>query len=231
MPDGRVLPGAAAYDDVLNRFEWRMGECGFSGPDARAAQATIDLALAATHGFADKTRFAQSLVETYHTLMIRERRPVPGLADEVYAIGMSVFTDYPYAPLPGAVDVLNAFGPEWFHLVVTKGDVVEQTKKLADSGLGDLVDAVEVVGRKDLGDWLAVLGQHDVAFGDTAVSWAVGNSLKADVNIPLALGFHGIWIDGKNGWAFETAAPAAPAPDRQFHRVTDVTDVLAIIPR
>lgn len=229
FPDGSIRPGADAYFDVIERFAAQIERIGLDPARARTLQHDIDLALAKTHGFADKTRFASSLVEAYRTMT--EPRENPGMERVMFSIGMSVFTDYPYAPLEGALDVLNITSRHYRIAIVTKGEYHEQMKKLRDTGVGSFADKIYIVGNKNEQDWNEVLADLQITDETTASgSWAIGNSAKADVNPLLSRGFNGIEIAEKNKWAFEAAALEAAMPGRISATVMDITQVLDYLP-
>ena len=63
-------------------------------------------------------------------------------------------------------------------ILITKGDLFDQERKLAQSGLGELFDAVEIVSDKNASTYQRVFSRH----GDGPErSMMVGNSLKSDV--------------------------------------------------
>lgn len=221
MPNGSVQPGAAAYFDCIRRFGDLMQNWGFNRERAITLQHDIDLELAKKHGFADKTRFAQSMVSAF-----RELGGPMVLEETVRGVGMSVFTNYPYVLLPGALEVLQRTR-QWYSLViVTKGEEVEQTKKLVATGILPLVDKVFIVGKKDEKDWDTVL--DSIWDHAPSASWAIGNSAKADVNPLIRRGYNGIHIADKNAWAYEQEK--LEAGSGVCKAVSDIREVLTIMP-
>ena len=226
--DGSVRPGAAAYFDCIDRVGGIMQQQGLDPAEAKAKQHLIDIELVGIHGFAVKTRFADSMVEAYRSMC---PSPIPSVADRVHAIGMSVFTRYPYAALEGALDVVDRLSRFYKIVIVTKGEADEQRKKLRESGIDAFAETVFVVDRKDGADWHTVLdhlGYQDA--NDASESWAIGNSAKADVNPMLLAGFNGIHVAGKNNWAYENAELGEALDGRIVRTVTDISDVLSIVP-
>ena len=233
FPDGSVHPGAAAYDDIIRREKEFVTTLGYDGLRFLQLQHDIDLVLAKQHGFGDKTRFAQSFVEAFKAL--REEAghtlPLPNTEKSIFTLGMKVFTDYPYVALEGALDVLDKLSQFYRIAIVTKGEYEEQMKKLRDSGCGAYADQIFVVGKKNEDEWNTVLDELGFHTPEDAVeSWAVGNSAKADVNPLLPRGFHGIEIAEKNKWTFEQAALGTAMEGRVATTISDITEVLSIIP-
>lgn len=230
--NGKVSPGHRAYFDCIDRFVAFLNGLGLDGERARTLQHDIDVVMAKQYGFGDKTRFARSMVEAYLQVSF-EQTPyhAPKWTPDIHSIGMSVFTDYPYVPLEGALDVLRSLAPEWNLVVVTKGVEDEQGKKLAASGVGALVDGVICMDHKSEQEWVekvfAPLGfstAHDLRH-----TVAVGNSVKSDVNPPLKLGTNGVILLDHGNWTFEKADAVDPLPARTLSTIEDIRDLPAAI--
>lgn len=238
LPSGEIMPGAAAYDDVIVRVGLHIKKFygSIAAKKVLGLQHEIDMELARTLGFNDKTRFAQSFVNAYVAYCDSVNAPPrESVKAAVYKIGMSVFTDYPYVPMEGAMAVLDKTAMYFKTVIITKGAVDEQERKLRHTGFFEAADDIYVVGKKDAADWSAVREDLGHATLDAdhpliAESWAIGNSAKADVNPLVAMGYNGVHIAGKNGWAFETADLLAPLPGRISRQVADITEVLDLIP-
>lgn len=234
FPSGEIRPGAEAYFDCIERFAKYIDQVGLSGKRAKELQHEIDLELAKKHGFGDKTRFAQSFREAYLCLADEDGWIAQEhVMRQVYEIGMSVFTDYPYVALEGALDVLDKTNSVYRPVIVTKGERGEQLKKLDQAGVLGFVDMgdVFVVSKKNEQDWQYVLDTIGITTPEQArESWAIGNSMKADVNPLVERGFNGIHIAGKNAWTFEKADAVEPLEGRVLKVVGDITEVLDIVP-
>lgn len=229
--DGKLVPGYEAYNDTIRRFGYAMQLLGFDGEGAIETHKQIDEDMCRAVGFGDKTRFAQSMVETYKRLAGHDA--VRCNEDLMYRIGMSVFTDYPYLPLEGATHVLSTY--HWYYniVVVTKGQEDEQHKKLNDTGLIQWVDRVVVCDRKDDKEWLDVLdtiGLYEWKPALKGASWAIGNSAKADVNPPLKYGLNALHISDPNGWVFENAEYEEPWLSRRLATIKGVNECFNYIP-
>jgi putative hydrolase of the HAD superfamily len=108
---------------------------------------------------------------------------------------------HPVVHRPGAraaVEAARAHGLTV--LLITKGDLFHQESKVAGSGLGDLVDAVEVVAEKDVATYERVLARHGI---EPAAFLMVGNSLRSDCEPVLALGGRAALVPHELTWALE----------------------------
>lgn len=107
---------------------------------------------------------------------------------------------HPVELLPGVREAVEAVAARHRIVLITKGDLVHQERKVAQSGLADLFHRVEIVSEKDAASYASLLEQ----FGVAAASFAmVGNSYKSDVAPVLALGGWGIHVPYPLLWALE----------------------------
>jgi putative hydrolase of the HAD superfamily len=108
---------------------------------------------------------------------------------------------HPVELLPGAREAVMAAADRGLQvLLVTKGDLFHQESKVARSGFGDLVDAVEVVAEKDDATYARVLRRHGV---DSDEFCMIGNSLRSDAAPVLRLGGWAVHIPHELTWALE----------------------------
>ena len=92
---------------------------------------------------------------------------------------------HPIEPVPTATATLEALAQNHTLILITKGDLFDQERKLAASGLGAFFTAVEIVSDKTAATYERVFARH--ADG-AARAMMVGNSLKSDVVPALKAG-------------------------------------------
>jgi putative hydrolase of the HAD superfamily len=110
---------------------------------------------------------------------------------------------HPVELLPGALAAVEAAAERDLPiLLVTKGDLFHQESKVARSGFGDLVDAVEVVAEKDVATYGRLLKRNGVEPGGFCM---VGNSLRSDAVPVLDLGGWAVHVPHELTWALEAA--------------------------
>jgi putative hydrolase of the HAD superfamily len=85
-------------------------------------------------------------------------------------------------------------------VLITKGDLFHQEKKVAQSGLADLFRRIEIVSEKDAAAYRRVLGEFDLQPAQFAM---VGNSLRSDIEPVLRLGGWGVHMPYHVTWAHE----------------------------
>ncbi len=110
----------------------------------------------------------------------------------------------PVELLPGVRETLRRLQGRYRLAVVTKGDLLDQRRKLRLSGLAPCFDAVEVMADKDEASYGEVMRRLGVAPGAFLM---VGNSLRSDVLPVLALGGRAVHIPFEETWRHEEVAP------------------------
>ena len=118
--------------------------------------------------------------------------------------------------LPHAAATVAALAGHFRIVLITKGDLLDQERKLAQSGLGDLFDAVEIVSDKTAQTYAKLFTRHGTG---PAQALMVGNSLKSDVIPALDAGGWGVHVPHGLTWSLEHAeAPSHP----RFHAIADL---------
>ncbi len=117
--------------------------------------------------------------------------------------------DTPVQLLDGVRDVVVALATSHRLMVITKGDLLDQERKLAQSGLKAHFAHVEIVSDKTVEVYRRLLAQHGV---EPARFLMVGNSLRSDILPVTALGGHAVYIPYHTTWAHEAADMAEELP-------------------
>ena len=176
----------------------------------------------AYYGFGVKG-FTLSMIET--AVDVTEGR-VPGqVIADLIALGRQLL-EHPMELLPHVRTTVTALARDFRLVLITKGDLLHQEKKLAQSGLGDLFDGVEIVSDKTETTYRTAFARHGTG-ADQAMM--VGNSLKSDVIPALQAGSWGVHVPQEHEWAFEAAL--APSDHRRFHTVADLAALPALVDR
>jgi putative hydrolase of the HAD superfamily len=120
---------------------------------------------------------------------------------------------HPVALLEGVTAALETLAPRYRLVLITKGDLRDQERKLAKSGLAGHFQHVEIVSEKDAAAYRRLFSRQAIA---PAQFLMVGNSLKSDILPVLELGGAGVHIPYHLTWAAEHAEPPAARPGRLF---------------
>jgi putative hydrolase of the HAD superfamily len=172
------------------------------------------------YGFGVKA-FTLSMIET--AIEVTEGR-VPALViSEIISAGREML-EHPIELLPHARATVTALAADYRVILITKGDLLDQERKLAQSGLGELFQAVEIVSHKTEAAYRAIFARHGTG-ADQAMM--VGNSLKSDVIPALESGAWGIHVPHGMTWALEAADP--PTGHRRFYVIPDLGDLPGLV--
>jgi putative hydrolase of the HAD superfamily len=103
-------------------------------------------------------------------------------------IGKGVL-QHPVELLPGIRHAVEAVAARHRVVLITKGDLFHQERKVAESGLADLFHRIEIVSEKDERTYARLLEEFAVPASRFAM---VGNSFKSDIAPVLKLGGWGV---------------------------------------
>ena len=142
---------------------------------------------------------------------------------EILAAGREML-GHPVETLPGVDEALARLSERYRLVVITKGDLLDQERKVAASGLGDLFAAVEIVSEKDRDTYARVFARHGTGAEEAVMA---GNSMKSDVLPALAAGAWAVHIPYHVTWAHELAD--APADHGRYGALESIGDLPAWI--
>jgi putative hydrolase of the HAD superfamily len=172
------------------------------------------------YGFGTKG-FVLSMVET--AISVTEGRvPAPVIA-EILAAGRELMV-YPIETLPHVEETLAALAGNYRLVMITKGDLFDQERKLAQSGLGDMFDAIEIVSDKSAETYARIFSRHGTG-PDQAMM--VGNSLRSDIVPAIDAGAWGTYVPHDLTWAYEHAEAPEQAP--RFRQIENVGELPGLL--
>jgi putative hydrolase of the HAD superfamily len=107
--------------------------------------------------------------------------------------------------LPGVKNVLQELAGTYSLMMVTKGDLLDQERKVNHTSIGGLFDYIEIVSEKHYADYQALLRKYDLKPEGFLM---VGNSLRSDILPVIQLGGHAVHIPYADTWMHEHIEPA-----------------------
>jgi len=151
--------------------------------------------------------FAHSLVKTFERL---SKEPVtPELHQTIWNFAHRI-SQYPIEVIEGVPETLNYLSDRQHHLILmTKGDITEQSSKVERSGLKEYFAAVEIVAEKNSFTYRTIVEKYRLTPDTT---WMVGNSPKSDINPALSAGINAVFVPHDQTWILEHEV-VGPAPD------------------
>ena len=165
--------------------------------------------------------FTLSMIET--AMELCDGDPPPRALREILAAGREMLA-HPVETLPGVAETLAGLADRYRLVLITKGDLMDQERKLAASGLGELFSGVEIVSEKDRTTYDRAFTRHGTG-ADQAVM--AGNSMKSDVLPALEAGAFAAHIPYHVTWAHELAD--APENHPRFALLDTITALPAWI--
>ena len=102
--------------------------------------------------------FTLSMIET--AIEVTDARVPATVIREILDIGKDML-GHPIELLPHAREAVEALAATHHRLIlITKGDLLDQERKLAQSGLGDLFDGIEIVSEKGPETYSRIFTEH-----------------------------------------------------------------------
>lgn len=127
--------------------------------------------------------------------------------------------------LDGVENTLNALFGKYKLIVVTKGDLLDQEKKLRESGLEHLFHHVEIMSHKNEGTYSKLLNHLDIRPEEFLM---IGNSIRSDILPPLELGCYAIHVPYHITWEHERVDE--PVVNPRFYTANSLWDIISLLP-
>ena len=132
--------------------------------------------------------------------------------------------DHPVELLPGVGEAIDRLSKSHRLVIVTKGDLFHQERKIAASGIADYFAGVEIVSDKSPETYRSVFARYANGSVDCVM---IGNSLKSDVIPAIEAGGWGVYAPHELTWVIEHAA--APTTHPRYREVASVADLPALV--
>jgi putative hydrolase of the HAD superfamily len=168
--------------------------------------------------------FTLSMIET--AMELCDGGAPPEVVREILAAGREMLA-HPVETLPGVDEVVAELSEKYRLVLITKGDLLDQERKLAASGLGERFSAVEIVSEKDRATYDRVFARHGTGPAEAVMA---GNSMKSDVVPAIEAGAFGVHIPYHVTWAHELAdAPEGHPRYVSLSRIGELPNWIAAI--
>lgn len=162
--------------------------------------------------------FILSMVES--ALKLSNYKLNPKIIDEIITIGKKMI-DKPVELLDGVEQVLKTLKPNYKIILATKGDLLDQERKLEKSGLTKYFHHIEVLSEKKEANYKVLLSHLGINPSEFLM---VGNSLKSDVLPLLEIGAKAIHVPFHTTWAHEVVTNNGN--NNEFRTVKKLNEIL-----
>ncbi|HZI53741.1 MAG TPA: HAD hydrolase-like protein, partial [Chitinophagaceae bacterium] len=141
--------------------------------------------------------FMLSMVET--ALRISNKTMSVEIIEQAIQFGKELL-EKPIELLEGVEEVLKSLKGKYRLVVATKGDLLDQERKLKKSGIEHYFHHIEIMSDKQEADYKKLIKHLDIKPEEFLM---IGNSIKSDILPVLAIGGHGFHIPYHTTWAHE----------------------------
>ncbi|CAM1347299.1 HAD family hydrolase [Tenacibaculum insulae] len=132
--------------------------------------------------------------------------------------------EQPIDLLDGVEEVLQKLQGKYKLIVATKGDLLDQERKLEKSGILKYFHHTEVMSDKKEADYLKLIKHLDI---ETSQLLMIGNSLKSDILPLIKVGASAIHIPFHTTWAHEEVSREQES--NAYNTVAKITDILPFL--
>ena len=174
----------------------------------------------ALYGYGIKA-FMLSMIET--AIRISDGTIKPEIIEKIIDYGKEMLQK-PVNLIDGVEEVLSSLNGKYRIVMATKGDLLDQERKLEKSGLTKYFHHIEIMSEKKESDYVKLISHLDIAPGEFMM---IGNSLKSDILPVLKVGGHGIHVPHHITWQHEHIDATVDHPN--FHKADSITDVLEFL--
>jgi putative hydrolase of the HAD superfamily len=144
--------------------------------------------------------------------------------DGILVLGREMLA-HPVELLDGVAEVVSELSTQHTLMLITKGDLRDQERKLAKSGLAGRFHLVEIVSEKDRSTYETIFRRHAIAPDRFLM---VGNSLKSDILPVLGLGGAGAYVPYHLTWAHERVEEL-PTADGRFFQLKTMRELPGVV--
>ena len=163
--------------------------------------------------------FALSMVEC--ALELSNYQIHPKVIKSILDIGKDML-EKPIDLLEGIEDVLQSLHKKYKLIVATKGDLLDQERKLEKSNLLKYFHHIEVMSDKKEKDYIKLINHLDIHPSEFLM---IGNSLKSDILPLLAIGASAIHVPFHTTWIHEEVSKEESSK-LEYKTLTNIKDVL-----
>jgi len=165
--------------------------------------------------------FVLSMIET--ALKVTDNRVSIEVIGKIVELGKQMMNQ-PIELLAGVEEVLQALKGKYRLVVATKGDLVDQERKLKKSNISHYFHHIEIMSEKDDANYLKLIRHLDIQPGELMM---VGNSLKSDILPVLNVGGYGVHVPYHITWAHEHIEDTID--DVRFRSVEHISEIMGFL--
>lgn len=128
---------------------------------------------------------------------------------------------------PHVPETLSALSATHPLMLITMGDLLDQTAKIQRSGLGNFFTYIEIVNEKTTDVYLEILNRYKI---EPARFLMIGNSLRSDIDPVLSIGGQAVHIPTESAWAHDHVSDF-DSSQRGYYQLDSLIELVDLIHR
>lgn len=165
--------------------------------------------------------FILAMIET--AIRVTEGKITSNEISQIVAIGKTLL-NMPIQLLDGIEDVLQKLKGKYQLILATKGDLLDQERKLQKSGLTGYFHHIEIMSDKHENNYKKLLSHLDIQPHEFLM---VGNSVKSDILPVIKIGARAIHVPFEVTWQHENHHE--PTGNDDFITVSEISEILNLL--
>lgn len=194
--DDTLWENNVLFERVIDDFLDWLEHPTLDKTDIRAILNDIQAANAVTHGYGSKM-FLRSLGDCFEQL--RERKATARERRQIDELAVTLL-EHRLELIPGVAETLTDLGGRHDLLLLTKGALDEQQRKVDASQLEHHFSSVHIVAEKGVDVYRRLTEEHSLT---PSMTWMIGNSPKSDIIPARQAGMNAVFIPNDNTWVLE----------------------------
>jgi putative hydrolase of the HAD superfamily len=206
------------FERAIANFISFLNHHEFSPAQVRQVLNDVERECIVKHGYGSHS-FAHALVDTFERLSVE---PITPALHQTISGFAHALAEHPVEIISGVNETLGYLSPRHHLILMTKGNITEQSGKIERSGLKHLFNAIEIVAEKDSPTYHSVIEKYGL---ERECTWMIGNSPRSDVNPALAAGINAVFVPHDNTWILEHESLSEPNGGSQLMVLEQFADL------
>ncbi len=181
----------------------------------------VEIANIKLYGYGAKS-FMLSMIET--ALKLSDQQISQNKIGQILELGNQLINK-PVELLDGVENVLEELQNKYRIIVATKGDLLDQERKLYKSGLEQYFHHIEIMSEKETTNYQKLIAHLDIPAEQFLM---IGNSVKSDILPVLEIGGFAIHIPCETTWAHEHVENQSSSNPR-FLEVKSISEIISLL--
>lgn len=166
--------------------------------------------------------FVLSMIET--AIQVSDNHVPVSVIERITLLGKEMI-EKPVILIDGVTDLLEKLKMAGYKLIIaTKGDLLDQERKLKKSGLDRYFHHIEIMSDKQEDNYRSLLSHLDI---DASSFLMVGNSMKSDINPVINLGGYAVYVPFYTTWVHEKVLEQTNSS--RFKEISSIKDLMKLL--